>query len=143
VQADFLSDELRTRLAEADGQLRVDLAQREGHGCIAISLSRLLNPGATAFRTPNQDRGRDALGQWADRVAQSVEPDCFKLFDRSRVVAVLFHVSSDFQNMEVNRFERGSFLIGHTYIPVAARSSYGPALVRLMQGLERLAKAGG
>jgi hypothetical protein len=115
----FTPAKLQTRIREAGRQLRDD---RKNHpatarGIVVMSLSRVLNPAAMAFRAPDSKTAHDALGTWLATAVKTVEADYRELFQRDIAVGAFFHGVTDFENVETQRFDRGSFFQAEVCVP--------------------------
>jgi hypothetical protein len=124
-----------TRLDEAAHQLRRSLrdSPATARGIIAISLSRILNPGGAAALMGHFAEAADALEHWLNQVAKALRPQVQRLLDRDFIVLVQLHASADFYTKEAGRLERGDCTIGRfNRSPFAP---HGRALEELMRRL--------
>jgi hypothetical protein len=86
---------VRSNIRGAADQLEDNLAKDEAaYGVIAVSVSRLLNPGDKLFVTDFADLGIEQLGNLLEKTARSTEHQWRRMMVHPRVCAVLFHVST-------------------------------------------------
>lgn len=95
------------RLKEAEDQLLRVLndprVPRRARGVVAISLSKVMNPGDKLFVYQLEDRGRQGLVETLERAAALYKP-VYDRFSR-RIIAVIFHVITPGANQSENRYD--------------------------------------
>jgi hypothetical protein len=115
----FSPSKVEARLEQAGKQLKRDAKNfpMTARGIGVVSLSRLLNPDAGAFRIADRETGKAALGAWVARMVKDLT-SCFQeLFRRDVVVAVFSYVESDLENAETGTFDHGGFFHAESYEP--------------------------
>ncbi len=92
----FREESIRANVRGAVEQLEEHLAAAEGSqatGIIAISVSRVFNPGDKIFVAPTEN-SREKLGDLLEKKMREHELDWVRSELHPRIVAVLFHVST-------------------------------------------------
>jgi hypothetical protein len=91
----FRESSIRASIRDAAAQLDTNLKTDKGkYGMVAVSASRLLNPGDKLFVGPSEHLGAEQLGDMLEKLARTNERHWRKLGCSSRIVAVLFHAST-------------------------------------------------
>lgn len=132
---------IRSNALGAAGQLKAKLDQPEqkaAFGIIAISASRILNPGTKIFATPTE-RGKEGLGNKLEALMRENERHWARRDDlHPRISAVLFHVATP---AAVGDPEKGADrLVRMTYTTVMPVGRKGPAFHILEEVLPDLFK---
>jgi hypothetical protein len=135
----FAPTKVPTRLREAGEQLRRSLRDEPAtaRGIVAILLSRLLSPDASAFSAVNTRHAAGALVRWLEMVADMEGRDVRRLFGQGHVALVLFFASADFVNEAARRIERGGYFVGQLNLPPFA--PYRRELQELTRRLDAIA----
>jgi hypothetical protein len=100
----FKESSIRSSVRGAADQLDENLKNtKDKFGMIAVSASRLLNPGDKLFVAPSEDIGVERLGNMLETLARENQRHWQKMERDPRICAVLFHVSTPavFQNKDI------------------------------------------
>ncbi len=92
----FKENSIRANIRDAMRQLKTKLdsaGEAAAMGIVAISVSRILNPGTKIFRAATE-KSRERLGDLLDGMMQENKRHWTRIDHHPRVAAVLFHVST-------------------------------------------------
>lgn len=111
----FSASKVSKRISQAAKQLRVNLkvAAPGTRGVIAISVSKVLNPGDKLFVTPNELRGRQGLEDALEAVGGKFKKSWIG-FSRSNIIGILFHAITPALDQERNMYVVGQQTIGYS-----------------------------
>jgi hypothetical protein len=97
---------VRKRLKEAGGQLEVQMKNWKTlagtRGVIAVSLSRVLNPGDKFLRYKREDEAREFLGDSLEKIQQECDGAVKAL--PTKIIGVLWHVITPAVDETLNMF---------------------------------------
>lgn len=130
----FREESIRPNVRDAAGQLRAKLDANEGAaalGIIAISVSRIFNPGTKIFQAATES-SKERLGDQLQKMMFANERHWARLDLHPRVVAVLFHVSTP------GVVEDKDIITMMTYSTVTPVGKEGPAFSVLKEKLPPL-----
>jgi hypothetical protein len=107
----FRKDSLRANVRGAAEQLGGHLeADSEAAGIVAISVTRILNPGTKLFVAPSE-AAKDSLGDPIRQLMKETEESWEKYGLHARIATVLFHVSTPGVIQDRNLFTMMSYAV--------------------------------
>jgi hypothetical protein len=131
----FSASKISKRISQAAKQLRSNLksAIPGTRGVIAISVSKILNPGDKLFVTPNEARGRQGLGDAVEAMGEKFKKKWIG-FRGTDIIGIFFHVITPVLDQEKNMYVVGQQTVGYSIAPpgtldAKAIDSLGSALV--------------
>jgi len=104
---------VKKRINEAGDQLRADLriAAPGARGIIAVSVSKVLNPGDKLYVGPNEHSMRRGLQREIFTSAEKAEK-VWQKFQGSRIIGIIFHVITPGHDQESTRYVIAQHILG-------------------------------
>jgi hypothetical protein len=134
----YRQDNVRANIRGAADQLEANLERKENEACgvVAVSASRLLNPGDKIFVADSGDLGLQRLGDVLEKLV--VENQWNRMLIHPRICALLFHVSTPAIIKAENLITHLSYV---QVFPIGKQAEQQRLLRQVMNDLFRDAKA--